>query len=418
MANNIIFTDGFDHYTSTLDKWDISSFSAPTGATVSAPTIVQGVGRGGAGALYLATGTTSALAGATSYLQKNLGAQGQLYVGFAYSFNPTQQTTDTPILSFTDGSTVQVQLLITSSGVLYFTRGGPHTVVLIGPSSSVSLPANSFHYLEAFVSFSATTGAVTLKLDQTTIITATGLNTIISANAYCAALQVGQAFFATNTNFTGPLSYYDDIYIDTLGFNGDNRVAGLLPTGNGSANVLANNVVNWPASTVMAVGYTFLDSNSNLQRVVAVTGDAKTGSSAPTWATTVGVNTTDNHVTVTCLGAVSQYKLVNEPNPDDDYSYISTNTIGDISRFTYPAISGPAIKTVVPWFRARKDDGGYRAIQASTKSGGTVYTSGTDVPLGGNYQYLPIFLPIDPATGIAWTDAGINAAEYGVKLTG
>ena len=53
----------------------------------------------------------------------------------------------------------------------------------------------------------------------------------------------------------------------------------------------------WVASTAEAVGEVILDSNSHVQVVVAVTSDAKTGGSAPSWATTVGAQTTDNHVT-------------------------------------------------------------------------------------------------------------------------
>jgi hypothetical protein len=69
------------------------------------------------------------------------------------------------------------------------------------------------------------------------------------------------------------------------------------------------------------------------------------------------------------------------------------------------------------WANARKDDGGARTIQASIKSGGATGTSGTDAPLGTNFQYLMLQSLTDPNTGAAWTLPAVNAAEFGVKIT-
>src|SRR3981189_3227748 len=69
------------------------------------------------------------------------------------------------------------------------------------------------------------------------------------------------------------------------------------------------------------------------------------------------------------------------------------------------------------WVNARKDDGGSRTIQASIKSGSTTGTSGTDVALGTNYQYLMLQSLTDPNTGAAWTLPAVNAAEFGIKIT-
>ena len=48
---------------------------------------------------------------------------------------------------------------------------------------------------------------------------------------------------------------------------------------------------------------------------------------------------------------------------------------------------------------------------------GALGTTGTDVALGTNYQYLFCQSLTDPNTGAAWTLAAVNAAEFGVKIT-
>jgi uncharacterized protein len=56
---------------------------------------------------------------------------------------------------------------------------------------------------------------------------------------------------------------------------------------------------SWQASHSYAVGNLIVDSNGNTQRVTAETGNS--GSSGPTWATTIGSTTTDNLVTWTLV---------------------------------------------------------------------------------------------------------------------
>lgn len=58
----------------------------------------------------------------------------------------------------------------------------------------------------------------------------------------------------------------------------------------------------WQANTVFSKGQQILDSNGNVQYVSFVAGDSKSGALAPTWATTDGVLTTDNHVTWIKIG--------------------------------------------------------------------------------------------------------------------
>lgn len=408
--SSIIFCDGFDTYTTVLDKW--SNTIVGGGGTVS---IIPGVGRGGAGALSVpALGSGF---GFGSQFQENIGAHTTLYVGFAFYFNPgSVQTTDCPICEWVDGSTIQVTLWITASGTMYFTRGGTAATNILG-TAGTAYPTNSYHYVEVSVTINGSTGACSLKVDQTAVsgMTLTGLNTKVSANSSFDSVVFG---YTVGTGAGGSYAaYFDDVYFDTSGFNGDVRVNGQLPTGNGSTQNFSPVEAPWAASTVTALQTTIIDSNSNLQRASAITGDFKTGGSVPTWNVTLGGTTTDNHVTWTNLGAVSHYLLVNESNPDGDSSYVQSNTVNNIERYNFAAIPGANVIAVVIWPFARKDDGGFRTIQGAIKSGSTLGTTGTDVALGTNYQYLFCQSLTDPNTGAAWTLAAVNAAEFGIKIT-
>jgi len=57
----------------------------------------------------------------------------------------------------------------------------------------------------------------------------------------------------------------------------------------------------WSANTSFPAGSCIVDSNQNLQWAFCTISDS-TGALPPTWATTVGVTTTDNTITWTCLG--------------------------------------------------------------------------------------------------------------------
>ncbi len=58
----------------------------------------------------------------------------------------------------------------------------------------------------------------------------------------------------------------------------------------------------WAAAKKYTVGARILDSNNNVEQATAVTLDSLSGATQPTWATTVGATTADNHVTWTNKG--------------------------------------------------------------------------------------------------------------------
>lgn len=412
--SSIIFCDGFDTYTTLLDKWDNVALA---GGGAIAPVIVPGVGRGGAGAVSFTSFTGSNW---QMQVQKNIGAHVTLYIGFAFYYNSAGQSSDQVVCMFQDGGTVQVALWITPTGTMYFTRGNASGTNILGTAGS-TYPTNSYHYVEVSVTINSSTGACSLKVDQVAVsgMTITGVNTKVSTNSSLDSILLGP-YIPSGGGVTSYAAYIDDVYFDTAGFNGDVRVNGQLPTGNGTTQNFSPIEAVWVASTATKLQTTIFDG-TNLQRCTAFTGTGTTGGSAPSWNGTLGGTTTDNaganQVIWTNIGPVSHYKLVNETNPDGDSSYVQSNNVNDIERFTFPAIVGANIATVIIWAFARKDDGGFRTIQGAIKSGSTLGTSGTDIAPGTNYAYEFLQVLNDPNTGSPWTLAAVNAAEFGIKIT-
>jgi hypothetical protein len=101
-----------------------------------------------------------------------------------------------------------------------------------------------------------------------------------------------------------------------------NTGAAVLPAAVGTTNPA------WAANLAEVVGNLIVDSNGNIQRASGVTSDAKTGGSAPAWATAIGATTTDNHVTWTLVA------LHTAPTPLMAHRQIALLAIDGTASFT------------------------------------------------------------------------------------
>lgn len=112
----------------------------------------------------------------------------------------------------------------------------------------------------------------------------------------------------------------------------------------------------------------------------------------------------------TASGAATTREAVDETAPNEDTDYISEDTAGQTSLFTYDSIPSDAVITaVIPLPRAKKTDSGTAKIKSALRSGGTTYTDGVEsAPSDGGYEYHPDIRMVNPDTGVAFTAADWN----------
>lgn len=257
-------------------------------------------------------------------------------------------------------ATSQVNLQMLSTGAIRAARGGPAGTTL-GDSAAGVLVAGTYHYIEVKVIIHNTTGAVVVKVDGTTVINLTGINTRQTANAWLDAVQYG----GFNQGNTSPSPKFDDIYIcDSTGssptndFLGDVRVEALLPNGDGNSSVLVGS-----------------DGNS-----------------------------------------VNNSLLVDEVGPNGDTDYVSSATPGDKDTYAYANLTSTTgtVYGVIVQPYARKDDAGARSIVSVARLSGTE-VDGPVQTLASSYAYLPDVREAKPGGGV-WTISDVNSAEFGVKV--
>lgn len=114
--------------------------------------------------------------------------------------------------------------------------------------------------------------------------------------------------------------------------------------------------------------------------------------------------------------AGSNFQCVDESNPNDDTDYNESNTVNHIDTFAFNNFSiGGTVKALQITTYAKKTDAGARQIADAMRIGGTDYI-GTTKTLASSYQMHIEGRVLSPATGVAFTEAEINGAEFGYKL--
>jgi hypothetical protein len=112
------------------------------------------------------------------------------------------------------------------------------------------------------------------------------------------------------------------------------------------------------------------------------------------------------------------YALVAEaPDDDGDASYVESGTVGHKDLYGYQDLTGTpaAILALQLATVARQDDARSRRLRAVLKSGATT-ANGVTRGLGTSYALYDDRFEVDPATGTAWTKAGVDALEAGLQV--
>jgi hypothetical protein len=254
-----------------------------------------------------------------------------------------------------DGSTNQIGLYQNANGTVSVVRGDG-TVLATTADAITNL---AYLYIEVRFVIHNTAGAYEVRMNGVTQVSATGVNTRTSPNNQATKFTIFSAFDGGDGNWG--FQSIDDVYIADDAFYGGIKVLVTLPNGDG-------------ASTQ--------------------------------WARTGGT-------------VAGNYTAVNEASPDDSTSYVSSPNVGDLDLYDFANLPDPsiAVKALQVWTRHERDDVVTRKAKMIVRSAGTNYPQGEFTTAQNVWQDDVQVLPTDPATGVAWTGAGVDAAQFGVQVT-
>jgi hypothetical protein len=120
---------------------------------------------------------------------------------------------------------------------------------------------------------------------------------------------------------------------------------------------------------------------------------------------------TDNDFTAS---AGNRFQCVDETLQNGDTDYVYSSTAGNKQTFNMADISTTGtIVAVISTVYVRKDDAGSRSFKHRTRSGATV-SDATEISINNSNLAFQRIEENDPNTGLAWLQAGFNAAEFGV----
>ena len=113
----------------------------------------------------------------------------------------------------------------------------------------------------------------------------------------------------------------------------------------------------------------------------------------------------------------ANYTTVNEQVANFDTSYVEGATSGLIDTYNYTnlATSPSVIAAVAVKSFAKNADVGSKTFRTKCLSNVT-YSNGADVALTVSYKSFFDVYTVDPNTAVAWTAAGLNAAEFGIEV--
>jgi len=262
------------------------------------------------------------------------------------------------VMAVFDTGTLQCGLQFVNDGRIQVGIGGGlgSTLGTVHATSTNSLQQSVWYYIEFKAVIHNSTGSIEVRVNGMEWINVSNVDTQGSSNATWNTVAW--------TGASGQTYRMDDVYMcDSSGslnndFLGDVRVSVLLPEG-------AGNTTEWTPS------------------------------------------------------AGSNYACVDESAPNDDTDYVSTITLNAKDTYAFPAVAtGAEIKGVQIFAAVRKATDGPGKIKHVIRSGGTDYDQ-TEIGIGGTtYSYTRTMHETDPATGVSWTESGVNAAEFGIKKTG
>lgn len=260
------------------------------------------------------------------------------------------------ILRFYDGEeTYHVGLKILNPGIIQLNRAG---TVLSGESAPYTLAAGQWYYMEVKLTIGDTDGAYEVRINGTTVASASGIDTRNSGSGMIDRIQFRGGQGASASIFV----YFDDMYIlDTSGsdnndFLGSQIVEAVFP-------------------------------NSNVQN---------------NWTRNTGA---------------SNAACVDEVPSNDDVDYVYSTSVGnkDIYGVTSCTRINANIKGIQLNADARVTDTASQGLRPFAKSGATETAGGNQTVTSTGYDVFSVLAERNPATGALWTPEEIAAMQVGIE---
>jgi len=253
----------------------------------------------------------------------------------------------------------QCHLRVYSDGHVQFCTGNSTTTIGTASSAGV-IPLNTWVHIQTKVTIDAAAGVVECKINNSSVIASSGLNTKSTANTWVSGLLLSSINTTSNT-------YYDDLWmLDNSGSSPFNTYLGIIQ------------VKGEKPSANSGVGGRNAYTPSNPQN--------------------------DNHLNV---GNV----------PASTSQFNSDNNTGDYDMFQFPSLStASSVLALNCWVTVGQDAGGSHTIGIDCYSSGTDAIGSAITPAGASTpSFVNQTFSVDPHTSAAWGVSAAGSAELGIK---
>ncbi len=361
---SLLFVDSFDNYSTPqigeLVKWQ--TFVNDSGGAFLIDTVNPRV----TGGQDLFCGGVAGSNG--NYFQQTYAVDKTTYItGFAFrvdSFDPANSMALTSFLDVT--TTTQVVVSLTALGFLEFRQSSITGTLLARSTIPAIVQTGVYYFIEMKILFDGAAGTIKCNITgggtTTTVVNVSGVNTAPSGTNSMRAQRLGA--LQSSQILTNQFSWhFDDFYAcDSLGalnndILGDCRAVCLFPNAPGSSTQFSP------------------------------------------------------------IGAATNWQCVNELSENGDTTYVFGSTVGNKDLYNHtptPATTNQVLGAQLCGVM-RKDDTGTRTGANTMLSGATALDGGSN-SLTLNYAGYRDIVETDPATGIAFTKAGIDAMQIGAKI--
>jgi hypothetical protein len=351
----LLWMDGFDHYgLGTTGRNNMTSYGA---YATSTGTIATDFVRTGAYAYKCGASSNSGFRRTFGTMKSSVG------VGFPFYLPSLPSNThDAVLAAFWDNSgNVLITIFVNPSGFIEVWSGKtPGLGLQQAITSSQVVTPGAWAHFECYFVPNAASSAIEIRINQVTV---------INDASIVIGTTTGEGASSTETSSV-------NVMYDTLGAN----------------YFYVDDLFAWDTSG--SFNNDFLGDKK--VHTIMPNGDTATAD----WALSTG-----------SLG----YAVIDEIPPNGDTDYLYSVTSGAESAFDLEAMPSNtgAVNGLQVYRATKKTDAGTCDVRTEIVSGASTATGATQ-PATTAYQYYTDIFETDPATGVLWTKAGVDAAK--VKL--